>query len=125
MSDLNTKFSSLRPNEKAMFLARVAHMATIAARESYCPSAARPERNYDRPDAVILRDANNFVHRVTGYIMNVLEGAEMAGQDESVMAMIENHDRERELTSFLPKWLAISNSGAPQQRRDLFPRGNK
>jgi hypothetical protein len=109
MSGLNTKFSGLGPNEKALFLARVAHMATIAARESYAPSAARPERNYDQPDAVVLRDANNFVHRVTGYIMHVLERTEMAGQDESVMTMIEHHYREHGLTSLLPKWLAVSD----------------
>ena len=80
MSDLTARFSSLGPNEKAMILARVAQVATIAARE-----------------------------RVTGYIMNVPERTEMAGQDQSVMAMIEYHCREGGLTSFLPKWLAVSN----------------
>jgi hypothetical protein len=109
MNDLNTKFSSLGPNEKAIFLSRVAHMATIAARKSYELCGDHPERNYDHPDAVILRDANNFVHRVTGYITHVLERTEMAGQDESVMAMIEHQYRELGLTSYLPKWLGISN----------------
>jgi hypothetical protein len=106
MNDFSSKFSSLEPNEKAMFLVRVVHMATIAARESYCPSVAHPERNYDHPDAIILRDANNFVHRVTGYITHVLARAEIAGQDESVIAMIEHYFREFGLTSHLSRWLA-------------------
>jgi hypothetical protein len=105
MSNLNTNFSTLDADKKALFLARVAHMATIAARESYAPSASHSERNYDHPDAVILRDANNFVHRVVGYIMHVLERTEMAGQDESVVTMIEHYYRERGLTPFLAKWL--------------------
>ena len=109
MNDLNVRFTGLGPNDKAMFLARVAHMATIAARESYVPSADHPERNHDHPDAIILRDANSFVHRVTGYMMHVLKGTEMAGQDESVIMMIEDHYRERGLGSLLSEWLATSD----------------
>jgi hypothetical protein len=53
MSDLSTAFSALGPSEKAMFLARVAHMATVAARVSYINDAQHPERAYDHPDGVI------------------------------------------------------------------------
>jgi hypothetical protein len=109
MNELNTKFSALGANEKAMFLARVAHMATIAARESYVSCTAHPERNFDHPDAIILRDANSFVHRVTGYIMHILDGSEMVGQNESVLAMIENYYRGLGLAPVLSEWLAISN----------------
>ncbi|CAN7265493.1 hypothetical protein LJR220_001200 [Bradyrhizobium sp. LjRoot220] len=109
MSDLSARFVGLGPNDKAMFLARVAHMATIAARESYATSVDHPERDYDHPDAIILRDANNFIHRVVGYIMHVLDGTEMAGQDESVMIMIEDHYRERNLGDLLTEWLATSD----------------
>jgi hypothetical protein len=109
MNDLKASFAALGPNDKAMFLARVAHMATIAARESYASSADHPERNFDHPDAIILRDTNNFVHRVTGYIMHVLDRTEMAGQDESVIAMIERYYQERGLGSLLSEWLATSD----------------
>lgn len=92
-----------------MFLAQVAHMATVAARVSYVPDDTHPERNYANPDPIILRDANNFVHRVTGYIMHVLDSTEMDGQDKSVMAMIEEHFREHGLAEWLQKWLKISD----------------
>lgn len=91
-----------------MFLARVAHMATITARESYA------DRNYDNPDAHVLRDANNFIHRVTGYIMSALTHSEMAGQDESMMRMIEGYYRDRGLTSYLLKWLETPSRDANQ-----------
>ena len=113
MDDLNLRFSSLGPIEKTKFLARVVHGATIAARESYCPSADHPERNFDHPDAVMLRDANNFVHRVAGYIMHVLDRTAMVGQDESIMAMIEHYYRERESRGLLLEWLANSNEDTP------------
>ena len=107
MNDLSTRFVSLGPSEKAVFLAQVAHGATIAARESYCPSDAHPAMRFEHPDSVILRDANNFVHRVTGYISHVLQHTEMAGQDESVVAMIEHYYQERGAYIRLSKWLAI------------------
>jgi hypothetical protein len=87
-AEFSARFSSLPPNGKAMFLARVAHEATIAARMSYVPTADHPNRNFDNPDAFILRDANNFVHRAVGYIPHVLSGTEGKGQDESVVEMI-------------------------------------
>ncbi len=110
MNDLHTKFSSLGPSAKAMFLARVAHMATIAAREAYAPCAADPERSYDHPEGIILRDANEFVHRVAGYVPHVLKRTETAGQDESVLAMIENYYRELGLASLLADWLTGPDS---------------
>jgi hypothetical protein len=109
VSELSAAFSSLEPTGKAMFLARVAHMATVAAREAYAPSQAYPEQSYEQPDAIILRDANNFVHRVTGYIPHVLAGTELAGQDASVMAMIVEHFRARHLEPYLAQWLGLSD----------------
>jgi hypothetical protein len=109
VSELDAAFSALRPNAKAMFLAQVAHMATVAARDSYVTTDAHPERNYEHPDAIILRDANNFVHRVTGYISHVLDGTEGEGQDASVMSMIAEHFHKHQLAHYLPKWLGISN----------------
>jgi hypothetical protein len=105
MSDLKIRFASLGPIEKSIFLARVAHGATIGARESHCASAAHPNRSFDHPDGIILRDANNFVHCVTGYIPHVLQRTEMAGQDDSIMAMIERHYEDRGLASWLSEWL--------------------
>ena len=117
MNDLNTKFSSLGPNAKAMFLARVAHMATIAAREAYASCAADPERSYDHPEGIILRDANEFVHRVVGYMMQVLNRTEMTGQDESVLAMIENYYRELGVASLLADWLTRPDTQDGSQLR--------
>ena len=57
---------------------------------SYVPTPEHLDRNFDNPDALILRDANNFVHRVTGYIPHVLNGTEGKGQDGFV---IENDRR--------------------------------
>ena len=112
MSDvvqLSARFSSLPPNDKAMFLARVAHMATVAARISYVTTEEHPERSFDNPNGPILRDANNFVHRVTGYIMHVLDSSEMEGQDASVMAMIVEHFKQEQMDHHLSKWLGTSN----------------
>ena len=64
-----------------MFLARVAHNSAVDARTACC-------EDYDHPDGVRLRKYNEFVHRVTGYIPHVRDGSEMAGPDDSVMAMI-------------------------------------
>ncbi|HYI29564.1 MAG TPA: hypothetical protein VD863_17115 [Bradyrhizobium sp.] len=115
MNDLSTKFSSLEPNAKAMFLARVVHMATIAAREAYTSCAAHPERSYDRPEGIILRDANEFVHRVAGYVPQVLDRTETPGQDQSVLAMIENYYRTLGLAPLLADWLTGPDSPESSQ----------
>src|SRR5580704_9794076 len=94
IDELSSAFSALDPIGKAMFLSCVAHAATIAARESYVSSEAHPERDFEHPDGITLRDANNFVHRVTGYMMHVLDGSEGEGQDASVMMMIVEQFRE-------------------------------
>jgi hypothetical protein len=94
MSALAVRFSSFTRVDKAIFLARVAHEATIYARMSYVPTPAHPERDYDHPDPIILRDANNFVHRVVGYIQHILKGTEWWKQDEIVIEMIEHQFRE-------------------------------
>jgi hypothetical protein len=93
-SALAVQFSSLTRTDKAIFLARVAHEATIYARTSYVATPVHPERDYDHPDPIILRDTNNFVHRVVGYIPHILTGTEWWQQDESVIAMIEYQFRE-------------------------------
>lgn len=103
--NLAAKFSKLAPNEKAMFLARVAHEVTIFARASYIPTPEYPNRDFAHPDPIILRDANNFVHRIVGYIMHVLDGTEMEGQDESVIEMIEDQFREWNAAHLLTKWI--------------------
>jgi hypothetical protein len=81
LTELRAAFSSLSPNGKAMFLARVAHNSTVDARNAYA-------NDYKNPDGIALREFNEFVHRVTGYTMHVLDSTEMAGQDDSVMGMI-------------------------------------
>ena len=109
MSPLATKFVQLDTKTKAIFLARVAHEGTIFGRLSYVSTPDHPNRNFANPDAVILRDANNFVHRVVGYISHVLEGTERNGQGESVMEMIEEYFRGRGASHLLGKWLKTSN----------------
>ena len=89
MTTLADRFSRLTPGNKALFLARVVHETTIYARTAYIPLPAHPERSFD-PDPIILRDANEFVHRVAGYTSHVLKGTEGPGQDKSVMDMIEH-----------------------------------
>jgi hypothetical protein len=106
---LTEAFSALAPSQKAMFLARVAHMATIDARNSYVTDMKHPNRDYDHPDAIILRDANNFVHRVAGYTMRVLTKSEMEGQDSSVIEMIFEYFHERQMERYLSQWVGISN----------------
>jgi hypothetical protein len=94
-----------------MFLARVAHMATVAAREAYLPNKAHPDRNFDNPDGTMLRDEMLFVHRVTGYMMHVLDRTEGEGQDASVMAMIVEYYRSHRLEAYLANWLPIEGDG--------------
>jgi len=55
---------------------------------SYVPTPDHPNRNFDNPDALILRDANNFVHRVVGYIPPVLNETEGKDHDGFVIEMI-------------------------------------
>jgi hypothetical protein len=105
VAKLSARFSSLPTSDKVMFLARVAHMATIAARNSYISTKEYPERNFENPDGPMLRDANNFVHRVTGYMMHVLDSSEMEGQDASVIAMIAEHFEHEKIDHYLTQWL--------------------
>ena len=103
MSNLASSFSALSPNQKATFLARVAHEATIDAR------ATAYGQNYDEPDGLRLRDINEFVHRVTGYIPHVLDGSELSGQDASVIEMIIQHFRAHGREHRLLEWLRVPN----------------
>jgi hypothetical protein len=97
---LSARFSALPPTDKALFLARVAHMATVAARDSYA-------QDYEHPSGVMLRTANEFVHRVTGYIPHVLYGSEGKNQDASVMVMIDEYFQAHRLERWLPELLGM------------------
>jgi hypothetical protein len=103
IDELCAAFSRLSPNSKAMFLAQVAHNTTVDARIAYID-------DYEHPDGVALRKFNEFVHRVTGYTMHVLDQTEMPGQDESVVKMIfefygvGREARERELLNWVRKF---------------------
>jgi hypothetical protein len=86
LEDLGNLFTGLSSEKKARFLAAVAHWATIGAR------ADGYEVGTDRADGRVLRDYVEFIHRVTGYIVVVLNKTEGAGQDESVMRMISDRN---------------------------------
>jgi len=109
VSPLAVAFIKLDAKAKALFLARVAHEATIYARASYIPTPDYPDRNFSNPDAAILRDANNFVHRVVGCIGHVLEGTEWNGEHEYIVGMIEEYFHERGASHVLAKWLKTSS----------------
>ena len=98
MNDLIEIFSALSPNQKAAFLARVAHDATVSARIAYSD-------DYDHPDGIRLRRSNEFVHRVTGYITHVLNQTEMPGQDASVITMIVEEFKSEGRANHLMDWL--------------------
>jgi hypothetical protein len=105
MNSLAAAFNKLSTKEKAIFLSLVAHEGTILARAAYAPTAAHPDQVLDRSDAITLRDAINFVHRVVGFIPHVLSGTEGKGQDQSVMEMIEYYFEMQGSTHLLIKWL--------------------
>ena len=68
MSDLVDLFTAPPLDKKALFLARAVQAVTISARaEGYLVGI-------DDVDGVILRKFNEFIHRVTGYIVIVLTG---------------------------------------------------
>ena len=100
LSELCAAFSRLAPTAKAMFLARVAHNSTVDARGAYA-------KDHANPDGAMLREFNEFVHRVSGYTMHVRDGSEMDGQDDSVMKMIfefygaGNKTRQKQLADWL------------------------
>lgn len=102
MTDLADLFSALSPAQKATFLARVAHQATVCARAAYAG-------DYEHPDGIALRNTNEFVHRVTGYITHVLNGSEGEGQDAPVIAMIVHHSKAAGYESRLADWLRKSD----------------
>jgi hypothetical protein len=83
-----------------MFLARVAHLATVYAREAYGDA---------HQDGVLLRNSNEFVHRVIGYITCVLTSSEGEGQDASIMEMIADYFRVHRLEERLFGCLENSN----------------
>lgn len=98
---LSAAFSAASPIDKALFLARVAYNSTVDARANgYVVKS-------DKADGVVLRRYNEFIHRVTGYMMHVLKGTEMEGQDASVMKMIfdfygaGSEERQRQLAGWL------------------------
>jgi hypothetical protein len=78
--ELKDAFTVLSPMSKVSFLLRVAHMKTIYARDAYTASN-------DDPDGVRLREANESMHRLMGYAMDVMDGRASDAQDESVIAM--------------------------------------
>ena len=78
-AELARRFSGLGRTGKAEFLSRVAHGQTIRARESYA-------EQYD--DAAALAVSNELVHRLVGYIVQVLTRDTEADQDASVIQMI-------------------------------------
>jgi hypothetical protein len=98
MTDLADLFSALPPIQKAIFLARVAHEATVRARDAYAG-------DHGHPDGITLRNANEFVHRITGYITHVLMSSEMEGQDASVMNMIAHNSKAAGYEAKLADWL--------------------
>jgi hypothetical protein len=99
--EATAQYKKLSQIQKAMLLTRASHDATIAARESYIPTSSNPERTFENPDAILLRDANNFIHRVTGYLMHVLDGTDNAEQDEFVIEMIEGRFDKKHLFDML------------------------
>ena len=106
VTTLADKFSCLSLTNKALFLSRAVHEATICARAAaYKSIPAHPERSYDHPDPIALRDANEFIHRVAGYMSHVLKRSEGLGQDKSVMNMIEQVFRDWGISHRLEAWL--------------------
>jgi Immunity protein 27 len=102
MRELAAAFTRLTATERASFLAHVCHMATIAAREAY-------EKDWAGPNGIIaLRDANELVHRVSGYIEPVLGGAGLDGQAASVFAMIWQYFQAHQLERHLYEWLRMA-----------------
>lgn len=87
--DLETTLSRLNPHDKALFLANVIHDVTVYARLS------PPEK---------LRDINNFVHRMNGYLKDVLYGDEWA-DNELIAETITDHFRDMQIEPSVAGWL--------------------
>ena len=102
MRELVAAFNRLAVTERATFLARVCRLATIAARESY-------QKDWASPSGVIaLRDANELVHRVSGYIEPVLAGAKLEEQAASDFTIIWQYFWAHQLQHHLYEWLRVA-----------------
>lgn len=60
--------------------------------------------------AIILRDAKNFIHRITGYIPHVLHKSEGQGQDASLIAMVLDYSQKRGIDQHLAGWIERANT---------------
>lgn len=82
-TDATDRFKRVDAMSQAMILVRLAHMMTIAARESY-------EIGTDGVrDPIALRRSNEVMHRVTGQIRALLEGDERRFPDEVMLRIID------------------------------------
>jgi hypothetical protein len=81
--DAKQSFLILDAPSQARVLARVAHMLTIHARESY-------EVGTDGVnDTISLRRSNEVMHRLTSQICALLEGDEKRFPDEVILRIID------------------------------------
>jgi len=101
MRELAVAFARRALTDRAAFLTRVCHIATIAAREA-C------EKDWARPNGIIaLRDANELVYRVSGYMEPVLADAELDGQAASVFTTVWQYFQAHQLERYLYEWLQM------------------
>ncbi len=89
---------------KAKVLARLIHAETIHARDAYTV-------NSDEADGIRLRERNETVHRLSGFLRAVLGERMSAPHDASMVGLIEpiasrsQHRREE-----LARWIAEAAS---------------
>jgi len=103
-SDIRNAFSQLSMVGKAKVLARLIHAETVHARDAYTA-------NYDAPDGIRLRERNENVHRLSGFLMAVPGERMSADHHDSMVGLIElivsrsQHWREE-----LARWIAEAAS---------------
>jgi hypothetical protein len=82
-TEATERYKRVDAMSQAMILVRLAHMMTIAARESYEIGTEGVR------DPIALRRSNEVMHRVTGQIRALLEGDERRFPDEVIIRIID------------------------------------
>lgn len=85
MTSVSKKFLEIASHNKASLLARIIHMETVYIRSSY---------HKEVPDLLSIFESSELIHRLSGYIMRLLDGDSSSAQDISVIDMI-TMDAER------------------------------
>jgi hypothetical protein len=100
LDQLTARYSALTERQRVVFLSQLASELTVAARGTY---VADTDAVADPPR---LRELNEFQHRVTGHLRDVLTGNRTRRPDDVFCALVFEWNREMSLNALLERCLS-------------------